>query len=390
MGPPPHEIGRPGDIYVDNSSESLAIYGRDKVRWVIWPGPGLFFRHPTLEDRYLWCSEDRIAWYSGKFVVDDAKTRSGQTTVEMIQQALTNEFEGHGVSDTEEERENRRQRTKAEKVRDEASQSGKRTSSDRKASDDSERLKRQKVEHNGGHNVEETSCRHVEGEGEMETHGSDTSECPSEGTDDEVRQRNLEKEAAIVNEQRAWWLDAVAQMCGRCPLVEARASTLDNEKRLLEATIRVLEERCAKEERERRRLAELCDNMAERRDGDNEKVAADNQSLECLHQTSREEVETLGQNIAALKRKVSDDLKQHLDLQEKNMRQEQQIALLLGENEKMKSGQERASRNAEMSVTPVTQTSKMPKIVLDCLPGHMGQTLATHLDSRESYNDKYF
>jgi hypothetical protein len=388
MGPPPHEIGKPGDIYVDNSSELPALYGRDQIRWVVWPGPELFFRHPTLEDRFLWCSEERIAWYPGKFVVDDAKARSGQTKSEMIQRALKSEADGLSILGTVNDAENRRSRKRAEKVRDEENKTDKRTSSDGMASEDTERAKRQKVHHDADHNAQAASCRQAGKEGETETNDSDISECLSETSDDEERQRSLQKEAALVDEQRGWWLDAVAQLCGRCSLAEARASTSESEKRLLEATIRVFEGRLMNEERERHRLSKLCENTEGRKDSDSEKVAAENRSLQCLLETSREEIETLGQKISALTRKISDDEKERLELQEKNTRLEQELTLLLEENEKLKTIQDtrRESRSADSSVTLETQTSTMPKIVLSCLPGHVGQTLAVHLESRESHD----
>jgi DNA repair exonuclease SbcCD ATPase subunit len=166
---------------------------------------------------------------------------------------------------------------------------------------------------------------------------------------------------------------------------------LENEKKMLEATIRIFEERCREEGQERRRLAELCAKFkAEGRDrNDGDKVVAENRNLEALHETLNSEIERLGQNISALKRKVREDEQRRLDLQNKNTRQEQQIAVLLGENERIKSLQESAPRETN-SVTPASGTPNIPEVVLSCLPGKLGQTLGTHIESREFQNTPNF
>jgi hypothetical protein len=386
IGPPPNEVGRPGDIYVDNSPESLGLYGRHQLKWLIWPGPGLLFRHPTLDDRYLWCSEQQIAWYPGKFVVDDAKARSTQTKIDMIQQALKSEAECDSPR-TEGDEENQQSTDMLENAGEEDNRSGKRASSDRTACDDSGRPKRIKFRHERSTNVEEPSCRQEE---EVEDSGS--SECSSEATDIGSKVCNLQKEALMVQEQRGWWLHTIAKMCQRCPQVEARVGNLENEKRTFEAIIRALEERCAKEEQERHRLAALCAKlMAEKGGGDDrEKAAAENRNLEALHKQLNGEIERLGQNITALRRKVWEDEQQRLELQNMNARQEQRIAALLEENKNIKSRQQSTPRDADVGVTSSGGTRSVPESILNFVPGKIGQTLHAHMESRESQESSTF
>ena len=377
IGPPPNEVGRPGDIYVDSSPESLALYGRGQLSWLIWPGPGLLFRHPTLDDRYLWCSEQRIAWYPGKFVVDDAKARSGQTKIDMIQQALKSEAECDGPG-TEGDEDNQQSTGTPENVGEEENRSTKRASSDRTACDDSGRPKRKRFRYERSTNIEEPPCR------QEEVEDSGSSECSSEVTDIESKERNVQKEALMVQEQRGWWLHALAKMCQRCPQVEARVENLENEKRTFEAIIRGLEGRCANAEQEKHRLETLCAKiMAEKRDGDDsEKTAAENQNLKALHDQLNDEIERLGQNITALRRKVWEDEQQRLELQSTNMRQEQRIAALLEENENIKSRQQNMPRDANVGVT--SSGESIPEKILNFVPGKIGQTLHAHIESRES------
>jgi hypothetical protein len=304
----------------------------------------------------------------------------------MIQQALKSEAEG-GVLRMEANTESQQPRNKPDEVMEEEDRGGKRASSDRTASDDSdERPKRIKVRHDGSTTVEETSRRQEE-----EAEESDSSDNSLTEADNELRQHNIQMESLIVNQQREWWLHAIADMCKRCSGANAHASVLENEKKMLEATIRIFEERCREEGQERRRLAELCAKFkAEGRDrNDGDKVAAENRNLEALHETLNSEIERLGQNISALKRKVREDEQRRLDLQNKNTRQEQQIAVLLGENERIKSLQESAPRETN-SVTPASGMPNIPEVVLSCLPGKLGQTLGTHIESREFQNTPNF
>jgi hypothetical protein len=121
----------------------------------------------------------------------------------------------------------------AEKVREEDNQTDKRTSSHVMGREDLEQTKRQNINHDEGHIAQAASSRQAGEEGTTATNDSDISDCLSETTDDEEQQRSLQKEGTLVDEQQEWWLDAVAQTCGRCPLAEARASASENEKRLL-------------------------------------------------------------------------------------------------------------------------------------------------------------
>lgn len=77
-GPPPLDVGHPGDIFIDSTPGANALYMRSSTDWVLWSDPhpddrrvttSLLICHPAFvnehEGRYLWCSNKSIfSWYS--------------------------------------------------------------------------------------------------------------------------------------------------------------------------------------------------------------------------------------------------------------------------------------------------------------------------------------
>jgi len=68
QGRPPNDIGYPGDIYVNLTPGKYSLYGRTKSAWVPWTGLNFekwhLVAHPHLDDRFLFCGESDIKWYS--------------------------------------------------------------------------------------------------------------------------------------------------------------------------------------------------------------------------------------------------------------------------------------------------------------------------------------
>ncbi|KIM42716.1 hypothetical protein M413DRAFT_122276 [Hebeloma cylindrosporum] len=71
-GPPSMDLGESGDVYVDLTPGSLALYGRCSKEWKIWAGPQNrkaedWVVHPSHTDRCLWCSDNSFGWFSMRF-----------------------------------------------------------------------------------------------------------------------------------------------------------------------------------------------------------------------------------------------------------------------------------------------------------------------------------
>jgi hypothetical protein len=85
LGPPPNDIGYPGDVYIDMTPGSPAIYAMGNDEWTIWHGhikhlvgprgryEPLGFPHPLLRDRFLWCSDKSVVWYSRDSIRKDPR-----------------------------------------------------------------------------------------------------------------------------------------------------------------------------------------------------------------------------------------------------------------------------------------------------------------------------
>jgi hypothetical protein len=60
-GVPSPMLGALGDVYVDRTPDSYALYARGGLGWVRWAIPG-WFEHPFLTDTILWLSLDSVVW----------------------------------------------------------------------------------------------------------------------------------------------------------------------------------------------------------------------------------------------------------------------------------------------------------------------------------------
>jgi len=297
--------------------------------------------------------------------------RSRQSASDMIREALRNESKGcaSGVTGTEAYRENRRRRRRSEKEVENGG--GKRPSSDLTASDDSERVKRLKVRHENA-SAGEVSYRE---EGE-ETEESDHLEYLLEDDySEELQWHNIQNERAN-DEQPGWWRDAVAQLCKRCPEVDAQVSMLEMENKKLEAAVEIFEGRIMREEQERRRLEDFCEKLkAESMDmADSEKTMT--ASYRTLDNLCKKKIEGLTQDIAALTKKAGEDEKA---CRSEIERLKKQINALLEENEKIKSLREKSPNDTEMIAT--TSTTGTSNMVLDGVPDKAVKTLQLHIES---------
>ena len=68
QGPPPADLGSPGDVWLNVRAGELSLYARTQSDWVIWPGPRKakkqMFEHPLVPGRYLWCTRKHVLWYT--------------------------------------------------------------------------------------------------------------------------------------------------------------------------------------------------------------------------------------------------------------------------------------------------------------------------------------
>ena len=68
QGPPPADLGFPGDVWLNVRAGELSLYARTLSEWVIWPGPRKakkqMFEHPLVPGRYLWCTRKHVLWYT--------------------------------------------------------------------------------------------------------------------------------------------------------------------------------------------------------------------------------------------------------------------------------------------------------------------------------------
>lgn len=68
QGPPPADLGSPGDVWLNVRAGELSLYARTLTEWAIWPGPRKakkqMFEHPLVPGRYLWCTRKHVLWYT--------------------------------------------------------------------------------------------------------------------------------------------------------------------------------------------------------------------------------------------------------------------------------------------------------------------------------------
>ena len=75
-GPPPTDIGNPGDVYLQIGAENLTLYAKMRSGWKIWnplpmwgsmlPPASELIAHPDSDNlkRYLWCDGYQLGWYA--------------------------------------------------------------------------------------------------------------------------------------------------------------------------------------------------------------------------------------------------------------------------------------------------------------------------------------
>ncbi|KAF8905768.1 hypothetical protein CPB84DRAFT_564643 [Gymnopilus junonius] len=86
IGAPSIDLGEVGDIYLDLTPGSLALYGRYMHVWKIWPGPNCeLLHHPNYPSRCLWCNES-VGWYEPMYL--KGYLPAGQTQSEILLHAL--------------------------------------------------------------------------------------------------------------------------------------------------------------------------------------------------------------------------------------------------------------------------------------------------------------
>jgi hypothetical protein len=68
QGPPPADLGFPGDVWLNIRPGEFSLYAHTKTDWVVWPGPRKakkqMFEHPLVPGRYLWCTRKHVLWYT--------------------------------------------------------------------------------------------------------------------------------------------------------------------------------------------------------------------------------------------------------------------------------------------------------------------------------------
>jgi hypothetical protein len=75
-GPPPTDIGNPGDVYIETGADAFALYAKMRTGWKTWdplptwggifPPASEFLAHPDLENlnRFFWCDGYQLGWYA--------------------------------------------------------------------------------------------------------------------------------------------------------------------------------------------------------------------------------------------------------------------------------------------------------------------------------------
>lgn len=75
MGPPPRDIGYPGDIYIDTTPDAEAAYGRGFWGWSEPASSSDLAVHPQIVGRFLWCTAREVGWFLKMDVVAACKER---------------------------------------------------------------------------------------------------------------------------------------------------------------------------------------------------------------------------------------------------------------------------------------------------------------------------
>lgn len=66
VGSPPSDIGYPGDVWIDLTSDQFGLYAKVGADWRKWPGllidSDSLIAHPHIPTRTLWCTKHRVTW----------------------------------------------------------------------------------------------------------------------------------------------------------------------------------------------------------------------------------------------------------------------------------------------------------------------------------------
>jgi predicted transcriptional regulator len=106
QGPPPDDVGHPGDIYFDyiNSGildfDPLVLYARTERSWLLWPGKDLgnILQHPHLPDYFLWHKKKSFGWTHARNIEGWAKTAAETAKRKRAEVAAKRDWETFGVA----------------------------------------------------------------------------------------------------------------------------------------------------------------------------------------------------------------------------------------------------------------------------------------------------
>jgi hypothetical protein len=113
QGPPPDDIGDPGDIYFDYvhsdivNFQTLVLYARMEHCWKRWPGKDLhnLLQHPYLPNYFLWQKGKTFGWTYATNIVggasvaaESAKREKAETAAEMDWEKFLVKMAADGVS----------------------------------------------------------------------------------------------------------------------------------------------------------------------------------------------------------------------------------------------------------------------------------------------------
>ena len=106
QGPPPDDVGHPGDIYFDyiNSGildfDPLVLYARTERSWLLWPGKDLedLLQHPHLPDYFLWEKRKSFGWTHARNIEGWAEAAAETAKRERAEVAAKRDWEAFGVA----------------------------------------------------------------------------------------------------------------------------------------------------------------------------------------------------------------------------------------------------------------------------------------------------
>jgi hypothetical protein len=79
---PPLDIGDPGDVWIDLTTDKLGLYAKVGADWKKWPGllahDDSLIVHPHVPTRILWCTKRCVTWLNRKSIMSDWATHRGE------------------------------------------------------------------------------------------------------------------------------------------------------------------------------------------------------------------------------------------------------------------------------------------------------------------------